>query len=83
MLRRFSLAIGIFLIPGWAQETSEITGRIADVSGSPVAGAAVEIRRLSTDVKWDVHTNTDGYYTQALLPPSEYRVTVSLTGFKR
>jgi len=81
--RRFGFAIGLFLIPCWAQETSEITGRIADASGSPVAGAAVEIRQLNTDVKREVRTNADGYYTQALLPPSDYRVTVRFAGFKQ
>ena len=30
MLRKVSLAIALFLIPCWAQETSEITGRIVD-----------------------------------------------------
>jgi hypothetical protein len=83
VLRRFSLAISLFLIPCWAQETSEITGRIVDASGSPVAGAAVEIRQLNTDVKRDLRTNADGYYTQALLPPSDYRVTVRFAGFKQ
>jgi hypothetical protein len=82
VLRRLSFAIALFL-PCWAQETSELTGRIADASGSPVTGAAVEILQLSTDVKWDTRTNADGYYTQALLPPSDYRVTVRLTGFKQ
>ena len=83
MLRRFSFAISLFLLPCWAQETSEITGRIVDASGSVAPGAAVEIRQVSTDVKWDVKTNEDGYYTQALLPPSDYRVTVRLAGFKQ
>ena len=48
-----------------------------------MAGAAVEIRQLNTDVKRDLSTNADGYYTQALLPPSDYRVMVRLTGFKQ
>jgi hypothetical protein len=83
MLRRLSFAIGLFLLPCLAQETSEITGRIVDASGSVVPGADVHITQMSTGVKWDVKTNADGYYTQALLPPSSYRVTVTLTGFKQ
>ena len=46
-------------------------------------GVGVEIVQVSTGVKWEVRTNADGYYTQALLPPSSYRLTVSLTGFKQ
>ena len=80
--RRFLLAFNAALISCWAQQTAEVTGRIVDPSGSPAPDALVHIVQLSTDVKWDVRTNQDGYYTQALLPPSTYRVTVSLTGFK-
>jgi hypothetical protein len=83
MLKRFVFAISLFLIPCWAQETSEITGRITDASGSVVPGADVHIVQVSNGVKWDVQTNADGYYTQALLPPSSYRVTVTFTGFKQ
>src|ERR1022692_3778315 len=83
MLRRFILSVSLFILPCLAQETSEITGRITDASGSVVPGADVQITQVSTGVKWDVKTNADGYYTQALLPPSAYRVTVTLTGFKQ
>jgi len=83
MLGRFTLAINLLLVAASAQETSEITGRIVDASGAPASGAAIEILQTSTGVKWQVLSNTEGYYTLALLPPSEYRVTVSLPGFKR
>src|ERR1700722_14129182 len=83
MLRRLTFAVSFFLLTCWAQETSEITGRITDTSGSVVPGADIQITQISTGVKWNVKTNADGYYTQALLPPSSYRVTVILTGFKQ
>jgi hypothetical protein len=83
MLGRLSVAVGLLLLPCLAQETSQITGRITDASGAAIPGASVQIVQVSTNVKWDVRTNADGYYTQALLPPSSYRVTVNLTGFKQ
>jgi hypothetical protein len=83
MFRRLSVAVCLFLVPCFAQETSQITGRITDASGSVIPNADVTITQVSTGVKWNVKTNADGYYTQALLPPSSYRVTVSLAGFKQ
>jgi hypothetical protein len=80
---RFTLVLTLLTLPGLAQETAEITGRVVDPSGSIVPGVAIEIRNLSTDVKWDLRSNADGYYTQALLPPASYRVTARMTGFKQ
>src|ERR1019366_2670399 len=83
MLRRLFLAVNLVLVSCWAQETAEITGRIVDASGSVTPGVNVEIRNVNTNAKWDVVTNGEGYYTQALLPPDDYRVTVRLAGFKQ
>jgi len=66
----------------FAQESAEITGRVVDPTGGVVPGVAIEIRNVDTNAKWDVRNNADGYFTQALLPPGDYRVTVKLTGFK-
>ena len=84
MLRRLVILTAFLLAPAcWAQETAQITGRIVDPSGSVVPGVAIEIRNVDTDVKWQAKTNSDGYYTQALLPPARYRVTARLAGFKQ
>jgi hypothetical protein len=72
------------LLPSFAQEsTAEVTGRITDSSGSVAPNAAVEIRNAETGVRWQAMANADGYYTQPLLPPGEYRMTVRLEGFKQ
>jgi hypothetical protein len=83
MLRRLIVTSCLLFLPCLAQETSEITGRITDASGAAVAGAEVEILGSQTGVKWNALTNSDGYYTQALLPPAVYRVTVRHPGFKQ
>jgi hypothetical protein len=83
VLRRLFLFISFALASSWAQDTGEITGRIVDASGGVAPGATVEIRNVNTNAKWSVVTNTDGYYTQALLPPDDYQVTVRLAGFKQ
>jgi len=66
-----------------AQETGVITGRIVDASGSVTPGVSVEIRNVETNAKWDATTSSEGYYTQALLPPGQYQVKVHLPGFKQ
>src|SRR5690242_17412430 len=73
----------LFVCACWAQETAEITGRIVDASGSVTPGAQVEIQSLGTNSRWALKSNADGYYTQALLPPGDYKVTVKLSGFKQ
>ncbi len=83
MLKGFVFALTVLLLPCLAQETAEITGRIVDSSGSIVPNVAVEIRDINTNAKWEVRSNGDGYYTEALLPPASYRVTVRMTGFKQ
>jgi hypothetical protein len=82
-VKRFLLAASLVIGSCWGQETAEITGRIVDASGSVAPGAEVEIRAVSTNSRWQVRSNGDGYYTQALLPPGEYRVAVRLSGFKQ
>src|SRR5215472_13450484 len=83
VLQRLLFVFTLLFLPVCAQETAQITGRIVDPSGSVVPGVAVEILNIHTNVKWEVRTNADGYYTQALLPPASYRVTVRQTGFKQ
>jgi hypothetical protein len=82
-IKRLIVATSLVLGCCWAQETAEITGRIVDQTGSVTPGAEIEIRSVGTNSKWDLRSNADGYYTQALLPPGDYRVAVKLTGFKQ
>lgn len=78
------LALCAALVPCFAQEaTAQATGRITDASGSVAPDATVETVNISTGVKWRARANTDGYYTQPLLPPGDYRMTVRLEGFKQ
>ena len=82
-MKALCLAASLFVCACWGQETAEITGRIVDASGSVAPGADVEIQSLGTNSRWTLKSNADGYYTQALLPPGDYKVTVKLSGFKQ
>jgi hypothetical protein len=77
------LGAGFAVLSCFAQQTGEITGRVVDASGSVTPGATIEIQQVGTNSKWELRSNSDGYYTQALLPPGDYRVTVRLGGFKQ
>src|SRR2546425_11519143 len=77
------LALGAILLPCLAQEpTAILVGRITDSTGAVAPNTAVEIRNVETGVRWQLKTNTSGYYTQPLLPPGNYQVTTLLEGFR-
>jgi hypothetical protein len=77
------LLLSCSILPSLAQETAEITGRITDSTGAVISAAAVEITSANTNATWTVTTSTTGYYTQPLLPPGDYRITVRVPGFKQ
>lgn len=65
---------------GWAQAGGTLSGRITGMSGTGVADARVSVRSASGQPV-DALTNAAGIYTIPNLPPGEYDVTVSATGF--
>lgn len=78
------LLVFLFLsaaVVGLAQ-TAQITGKVTDATGAPIAGAEVVIRNLATGLTRQTYTDESGYYTASLLPPGEYRVTVTREGFR-
>ena len=70
-------------VPAWAQfELGSIVGLVSDPQGAPVAGAAVEMRSLTTNVKRAVTTSGSGEYNSLPLQPGRYSVTVHQPGFR-
>ena len=61
---------------------AEITGAIADQAGAPVPGATVTVSHVATDQTRLALSTAEGIYTVAGLPPGEYRVEITLPGFK-
>jgi hypothetical protein len=67
-----------------AQETrGMIYGRVLDPSSAPIAGAAVTVENIDTNIPARLKTNETGYYEASLLLPGNYRVSAEQTGFKR
>ncbi len=77
---------GVFLAlsPGRvsAQATGQVTGVVADPTGSVVPKAKVELTSTTTSQVRTATTGSDGSYTFPLVAPGVYQVRVSMTGFR-
>jgi hypothetical protein len=70
--------------PVWAQtgSTGALTGTVTDPSGGVIAGATVVVTSLDTGQSRTTTTDSSGSYKFALLPPGNYSVSISASGFK-
>src|SRR5579862_2627301 len=62
--------------------TAAITGTVTDQSGAVVSGARVEIRNTETNELRVLTSDANGQFTSEQLPPGQYQLTVSASGFK-
>ena len=72
----------LFVVSAYAQfTTSTMTGRITDVNGEALPGAAVVAIHTPSGSQYFAIANAEGYYTiQGMRPGGPYEVTVSLMG---
>lgn len=74
----------ILAIPAMAQTpTGTIVGVVRDTSGGVLPGGTVTIASELTGAERILTTNGSGEYDAPFLPPSRYRVTAELKGFKK
>ena len=59
-----------------------IKGTVTDPGGAVVPGATVVVTNVATVVETTKQTNDAGLYLISPLPPGEYKVVVSFTGFQ-
>ncbi|MGB9604876.1 MAG: carboxypeptidase regulatory-like domain-containing protein, partial [Bryobacteraceae bacterium] len=62
--------------------TAVISGTVRDPSGAVVPGAAVELLEVSTKLSRQQTTNEAGQYFFPSVPPGQYDLKVSATGFR-
>ena len=62
--------------------TGTILGNVSDSSGAAVPGATVTATNVDTQLSRDTTTDESGQYALRLLPLGNYKVEVTLTGFK-
>ena len=78
----FSLALA--LAPVMAQTTSgSIVGSVTDPSGGLIAGAAITVTNMDTNITVKATTDSTGNYVVTPLSVGRYAVTVEAAGFKR
>ena len=63
--------------------TGSIAGTVTDSTDAAIAGAKVILTNTSTNESRDAITNPTGYYSFQLLPPGQYRLVVSQSGFRQ
>jgi hypothetical protein len=77
-------ALLVASLPLCAQiDNGNITGRVTDPSGAPIAGAQVNVTQTEMNFESNALTNAEGIYRALDLRPGPYRVTVTLAGFKK
>jgi outer membrane receptor protein involved in Fe transport len=59
-----------------------IQGTITDTSAAPIPGATVVVRNVATSDTRELTTDEGGRYRAPLLPPGEYEIRASITGFQ-
>ena len=77
------LVLGLSISPLWAQMggTGALTVVVTDPSGAMISGAAVTVSNAAGLTRTQ-QTEANGRYTFTLLPPGEYKVSISVQGFK-
>jgi hypothetical protein len=59
-----------------------ITGTVHDSSGAVIPGAKVIVTNVATGFSLTVETQDDGVYLAPQLPPGDYKLEITATGFK-
>ncbi len=60
---------------------AQLNGTVTDPSGAAIAGAAVNVRNVSTGTTYTATSDARGFYVIPVLPPGTYELKVSFTGF--
>jgi len=60
---------------------AQLNGTVTDQSGGAVAGASISVRNVSSNIAYTATSNDRGFYAIANLPPGNYELNASFTGF--
>jgi hypothetical protein len=78
----FLTVVSVVPLVAFAQPAvATLAGRVVDAQLAATPGASVTVRSLSTSTTWMATSDDGGRFTFAMLPPGEYGVEVSLSGF--
>src|SRR5437762_7977732 len=83
-MRKVSILLFLPCLMLWGQtERGNITGAVTDSSGAAVPGATITITNLATNQGVTVTSTSAGDFNGPNLPPGNYRLEFSATGFKK
>jgi len=71
----------LFSVPGWAQNTAELQGRVVDPAGHPAVSAFVIISSHDTSLLRAATTDDSGNFEFTSLPVATYSLEVKADGF--
>jgi len=60
---------------------AQLNGTVTDASGGAIAGASISLRNTATDTTYNATSNDRGFYALASLPPGNYELKGSFSGF--
>ncbi|MEW6209497.1 MAG: carboxypeptidase regulatory-like domain-containing protein [Acidobacteriota bacterium] len=63
--------------------TATISGTVTDSSGAAISGATVELADIATNQVRKLATNDSGYYLFPSVTPGNYKITVTMQGFRQ
>ena len=61
--------------------TGQFNGHVFDQNGAVLPGATVSLQDMQTSLSRSTRTNGEGLYELPLIPPGNYKITVTQTGF--
>ncbi|HSP15191.1 MAG TPA: TonB-dependent receptor [Thermoanaerobaculia bacterium] len=73
--------LSLLALPLLAQTTGGILGKVSDSTGATLPGVTVEVKSPSMQGTRTSVADAEGSYRFALLPPGQYTVAFSLSGF--
>jgi hypothetical protein len=80
----YAAVAALFAVMSPAQSTfGEFVGTVKDPSGALVAGCTVTVKNLGTAATRTATTDSTGSYTLVNLEPSNYDITMEMTGFQK
>src|SRR5690349_21521465 len=65
------------------ETTGTIAGLVTDASGAVITNAEISVVNTGTNATYKTTTNSAGNYILRTLPVGEYKLTATVTGFKR
>ncbi|MFY9222366.1 MAG: carboxypeptidase regulatory-like domain-containing protein [Blastocatellia bacterium] len=61
--------------------SSSVVGIVSDPTGAVIVGASITLRNISTNLERTTQVNDQGFYSLTQLPPGEYQVIATASGF--